>query len=159
MSSILLCWLIVSTYYSYCCLGRNICILCYCCYHHYCCIYGSQSFCFDVCHTYWCVGESPVICVVCVSSLVPVLVDRLYSIVFLCVILIDDLVDNVHYVSLPSGVRVVVLLCIVVMYHHYLLCRWIIVFCIVGELEDCFYFASLLCVIYIAVLVNGLYYV
>ena len=89
----------------------------------------------------------------------PVLVDRLYSIVFLCVILIDDLVDNVHYVSLPSGVRVVVLLCIVVMYHHYLLCRWIIVFCIVGELEDCFYFASLLCVIYIAVLVNGLYYV
>jgi hypothetical protein len=75
----------------------------------------------------------------CVSSLVPVLVDRLYSIVFLCVILIDDLVDNVNYVSLPSRVRVVVLLCIVAMYHHFVLCRWIIVFCIVGELEDCLY--------------------
>lgn len=106
-------------------------MFCYCCYHHYCCIYGSQSFCFAVCHTYWCVGESPVICIVCVSSLAPVLVDRLYSIVFLCVIYIDDLVDNVHYVSLPSEVRVVVLLCIVVMYHHYLLCQWILVFCIV----------------------------
>lgn len=112
-----------------------------------------------MCYTYWCVGESPVICAVCVSSLVPVLLDRLYSIVFLCVILIDDLVDNVNYVSLPSGVRVVVLLCIVAMYHHFVLCRWIIVFCIVGELEDCLYFASLVCVIYIAVLVNGLYYV